>query len=60
MNALAKRRVDQAAGREQVGVLILLDDAAGQAGDDRAFGEDAAGELYILTSGGSVFRIVPR
>lgn len=25
-----------------------------------SFGEDAAGELYILTAGGSVFKIVPR
>ncbi|MBK8003506.1 MAG: PQQ-dependent sugar dehydrogenase [Gemmatimonadetes bacterium] len=25
-----------------------------------SFGEDAAGELYILTQGGSVFRIVPK
>lgn len=25
-----------------------------------SFGEDAAGELYILTSGGGVFKIVPR
>jgi hypothetical protein len=24
-----------------------------------SFGEDAAGELYIMTSGGGLFRIVP-
>jgi hypothetical protein len=24
-----------------------------------SFGEDAAGELYVMTSGGGLFRIVP-
>jgi hypothetical protein len=25
-----------------------------------SFGEDAAGELYVITAGGGVFKIVPR
>jgi glucose/arabinose dehydrogenase len=29
-------------------------------GSITSFGEDAAGELYVISSGGSVFRIVPR
>ena len=38
-----------------------MDQPALSPGDNiTSFGEDGAGELYILTASGSVFKIVPR
>jgi hypothetical protein len=44
VHAAAERAFEQAGRREQERVLVLLDDAVGQAGDDRAFRNDAAGD----------------
>ena len=46
MDPAAERGVEQAAGGEQPGVLVLLDDAVGKAGDDRAFRQDPAGDAF--------------
>ena len=42
MDTAAERAIEQAFGREQIGVAIALDDAVGKAGDDRALRHDAA------------------
>ena len=44
MDAAAERAIEQAFGREQIGVAIALDNAVRKAGDDRALRQDAGGD----------------
>ena len=67
MNARHAGRRDIAMLRRKLGVVFqdfrLLEDRTAEANvsldSTASFGEDARGELYIVSLGGSVFRIVP-
>jgi hypothetical protein len=51
VHAAAERAVDQGGGGEEIGVAVALDDAVGEAGDDRRLRDDAAGNAFEADHG---------